>query len=40
MARHPKSFVSLYDADHLLMNKADSRYAARLLAAWVSRYLS
>jgi putative redox protein len=40
LARHPKSFVSLYDADHLLMNKADSRYAARLLAAWVSRYLS
>ena len=40
MARHPKSFVSLDDADHLLMKETDSRYAARLLAAWVSRYLS
>jgi putative redox protein len=40
MARHPKSFVSLDDADHLLMKKRDSTYAARLLAAWVSRYLA
>ena len=40
MARHPKSFISLDDADHLLMKKEDSRYAARLLAAWASRYLS
>jgi putative redox protein len=39
MARHPKSFVSLDDADHLLMKEADSRYATGLLAAWVSRYL-
>jgi putative redox protein len=40
MARHPKSFVSLDDADHLLKKKKDSAYAARLLAAWVSRYLA
>ncbi|MGD2123908.1 MAG: alpha/beta hydrolase [Gemmatimonadota bacterium] len=39
MARHPKSFVSLDDADHLLMKEKDSTYAARLLAAWISRYL-
>ncbi len=38
-AKHPKSFVSLDDADHLLSRKADSRYAARVLAAWASRYL-
>ncbi|MGM0669330.1 MAG: alpha/beta hydrolase family protein, partial [Gemmatimonadota bacterium] len=39
MAKHPKSFVSLDDADHLLSDKRDSAYAGRLLAAWVSRYL-
>jgi putative redox protein len=39
MARHPKSFVSLDEADHLLMEERDSTYAARLMAAWVSRYL-
>ena len=39
MARHPKSFVSLDDADHLLSRERDSVYSGRLLAAWVSRYL-
>ena len=38
-AKHPKSFVSLDDADHLLSHEADSRYAGRVLAAWASRYL-
>ncbi|MCB1844787.1 MAG: OsmC family protein, partial [Halioglobus sp.] len=38
-ARHPKSFVSLDDADHLLSNKRDSEYVARVIAAWASRYL-
>jgi len=38
-ARHPKSFVSLDDADHLLTDEADARYAAQVLAAWVSRYV-
>ncbi len=38
-ARHPKSFVTLDDADHLLSRETDSRYAARVLSAWVSRYL-
>lgn len=38
-ARHPKSFVSLDDANHLLTRKADSDYAARVVAAWASRYV-
>jgi len=38
-AKHPKSFVSLDDADHLLSHEADSKYAGRVLAAWASRYL-
>jgi putative redox protein len=39
-ARHPKSFVSLDDADHLLKRARDARYAAEVLAAWAGRYLS
>jgi putative redox protein len=38
-AKHPKSFVSLDDADHLLSDERDSLYAGRVLAAWASRYL-
>ena len=38
-AKHPKSFVSLDDADHLLTREEDSRYVGRVLAAWASRYL-
>jgi putative redox protein len=38
-ARHPKSFVSLDRADHLLTQKDDAHYAATVLAAWASRYL-
>jgi uncharacterized OsmC-like protein/pimeloyl-ACP methyl ester carboxylesterase len=38
-ALHPKSFVSLDDADHLLSRAQDSRYAAQVLASWASRYL-
>lgn len=38
-ARHPKSFVSLDDADHLLMGPRDAEYAASVLAAWAARYL-
>lgn len=37
--RHPKSFVSLDDANHLLSRKADAEYAADVLAAWASRYI-
>ena len=38
-ARHPKSFVSLDDADHLLSKRADAEYTAAVLAAWAQRYL-
>jgi uncharacterized OsmC-like protein/alpha/beta superfamily hydrolase len=38
-AKHPKSFISLDDADHLLSRKADSEYAAKTIAAWADRYL-
>jgi uncharacterized OsmC-like protein/fermentation-respiration switch protein FrsA (DUF1100 family) len=38
-ARHPKSFVSLDTADHLLTGREDAAYAARVLAAWASRYV-
>ncbi len=38
-AKHPKSFVSLDTADHLLTGKADAVYVASVLAAWASRYI-
>ena len=39
-ARHPKSFVSLDNADHLLLkDPADARYVAEVVAAWAGRYL-
>jgi putative redox protein len=38
-ARHPKSFVSLDDADHLLSRQRDAGYAADVIAAWSQRYL-
>ena len=38
-ARHPKSFVCLDDADHLLKRPADGRYVGAVLAAWASRHL-
>lgn len=38
-ALHPKSFVSLDDADHLLTRVQDAQYAANTIVAWASRYL-
>lgn len=38
-ARHPKSFVTLDDADHLVTQARDAEYAAEVIAAWVARYL-
>lgn len=38
-AKHPKSFVSLDDADHLLTRKGDAQYAGHVIAAWASRWL-
>ena len=37
-ARHPKSFVSLDQADHLLTDEEDSRYVGTVLAAWAGKY--
>ena len=38
-AKHPKSFISLDQADHLLGKAADSEYVGTTIAAWASRYL-
>ncbi|WP_374405685.1 alpha/beta hydrolase family protein [Pelagerythrobacter sp.] len=38
-AKHPKSFVSLAGADHLLLEARDAEFAATVIAAWASRYL-
>jgi putative redox protein len=39
VARHPKSFISLDRADHLLTNQKDSLYVGTIIAAWATRYL-
>lgn len=39
VARHPKSFISLDKADHLLSNAPDAFYVAKVIAAWATRYL-
>ena len=38
-AKHPKSFISLDNADHLLSNKEDANYAADVIATWANRYV-
>jgi uncharacterized OsmC-like protein/alpha-beta hydrolase superfamily lysophospholipase len=38
-ARHPRSFVTLDDADHLVSRGEDAEYAAAIIAAWAQRYL-
>ncbi len=38
-AKHPKSFVSLDNADHLLTRERDARYVGEVLAAWAGRYV-
>jgi putative redox protein len=38
-ARHPKSFISLDGADHLLSEPADAAYAGEVIATWARRYL-
>lgn len=38
-ARHPKSFISLDTADHLLNRREDAEYAGQVIGAWVGRYL-
>ena len=39
-AKHPKSYVSLDDADHLLTNEADARYAGHIISAWAGKYVN
>ncbi len=38
-AKHPKSFVTLDDADHLITRASDAEYAADVISAWVGRYV-
>ena len=38
-AKHPKSFISLDDADHLLLKEEDSLYVGMMIAAWSHRYI-
>lgn len=38
-AKHPKSFISLVTADHLLSHSSDSQYAGEVIAVWVKRFL-
>lgn len=38
-ARHPKSFISLDQADHLLSKESDARYVGAVLAAWAERFI-
>lgn len=38
-AKHPKSFITLDDADHLISATEDAEYAAEVIASWASRYL-
>ncbi len=38
-AKHPKSYVSLDDADHLITRKEDGEYAAGVIAAWARKYI-
>ncbi|MHC0053138.1 bifunctional alpha/beta hydrolase/OsmC family protein [Actibacterium sp. D379-3] len=39
-AKHPKSFVTLDEADHLITSPSDAEYAAEVIAAWSGRYLA
>ena len=40
VAKHPKSFISLDNADHLLTRRVDADYAAAMISTWASRYLA
>jgi len=38
-AKHPKSFISLDNADHLLLKRSDANYVADIIGSWVNRYV-
>lgn len=40
LARHPKSFITLDGANHMLTNKNDAFYAGQVIASWVQRYIT
>lgn len=39
-AHHPKSYISLDGADHLLSNKADANYVGEVISSWATRYVT
>ena len=39
-AKHPKSFISIDGADHLLLKKEDSKYVGNVISNWVKRYIN
>lgn len=39
-AKHPKSFISLDHADHLISRRSDAAYVADLIAAWAQPYIN
>lgn len=39
IARHPKSYISLDDADHLISRKNDAEYIGKIIAYWVEKYI-
>jgi hypothetical protein len=39
MAKHPKSFISLAGADHLISNAGAAAYVARVISSWADRHL-
>jgi pimeloyl-ACP methyl ester carboxylesterase len=39
-AKHPKSYISLDNADHLLSKRDDAFYAGRIIAEWAAKYIS
>lgn len=39
LAKHPKSYISLDDADHLMSRKEDAEYAGNVIAMWADRYI-
>ena len=39
LAKHPKSYITLDGADHMLTNKDDANYAGNVIASWVKRYI-
>ena len=39
-AKHPKSFITLDDADHLISRASDAEYVAEVIATWATKYVN